>query len=191
MKPCRTVLKIMVTAILSLLLLASAVWLFPKQVLTVESGPVTADVMIVLGGGSAERPQRAAELFKDGETSKIIVSGIGDSGSHEKVLVNAGVPETAIQREDRSHTTFENAQFSIPLLRQMGARRIIIVTSWYHSRRALATFEHLAPDLQFYSRPDYWGYQADSKERQYILRHMRLEYPKLIGYWLWHGVWPL
>ena len=40
----------------------------------------------------------------------------------------------------------------------MGAQRVIIVTSWYHSRRALACFEHYAPDMKFYSRPSYFGY---------------------------------
>ena len=188
----RFLLKLIASIGLGMLVVLMALltaFLFPKQVLTVDSGPVTADVMIVLGGGSAERPQRAAELFKAGVAPKIIISGIGDCDSHEKVLVKAGVPKTAIQREGKSRTTFENAQFSIPLLRQMGARRIIIVTSWYHSRRALATFEHLAPDLQFYSRPEYMGY--DAKNPQDIRHHMQLEYPKLIGYWLCHGVWPL
>jgi uncharacterized SAM-binding protein YcdF (DUF218 family) len=68
------------------------------------------------------------------------------------------VPEKVIMLECGSHTTRENAEFSIPLLRQIGAHRVIIVTSWYHSRRALMCFEHYAPDIKFYSRPSYAGY---------------------------------
>jgi uncharacterized SAM-binding protein YcdF (DUF218 family) len=170
-------------------LLGLAAWLFPQQVLTVDSGPVTADAMVVLGGGSMERSVRAAELFKAGEAPRIIVSGMGDDLANERVLEKNGVPKSAIQLESRSHTTFENANNSILLLRQTGVRRVIIVTSWYHSRRAMATFEHLAPDIQFYSRPTYLGYA--NKDRRIIGSHMRMEYPKLLGYWLWHGVCPL
>lgn len=170
-------------------LLALLAFLFPKQVLTVDNGPVTADAMVVLGGGSPERPQRAAELFQAGEASKIIVSGRGDGLVNKQLLKKLGVPENAIIVEDRSTSTFENAQFSIPLLRQMGAKRVVVVTSWYHSRRALATFKHLAPDLQFYSRPAYLGY--DTKNRKIIRGYMRLEYPKLLIYWLRHGIFPL
>ena len=191
MKSRRIILKILLVAVLLFLILASAAWLFPRQVLTVDSGLVTADVMIVLGGGATERSQRAAELFKDRDAAKIIISGTGDDLGNAQTLGKNGVPKSAIQIEGKSRTTFENAKFSIPLLRQMGAHRVIIVTSWYHSRRALATFEHLAPDIQFYSRPDYLGYDLNPKNRQLVQRHMRLEYPKLIGYWLWHGVWPL
>jgi uncharacterized SAM-binding protein YcdF (DUF218 family) len=50
------------------------------------------------------------------------------------------------------------------LLRQMGAKRVIIVTSWYHSRRALACFEHYAPDIKFYSRPSYFGYVGKTED---------------------------
>ena len=55
-------------------------------------------------------------------------------------------------------TTRENALLSIPLLRSHDDTRVIIVTSWYHSRRALNCFRHYAPDLHFYSRPSYSGF---------------------------------
>ena len=125
--------------------------------------------------------------FQAGEAPQIILSGIGDGLVNQQLLKKIGVPEGAILIENHSSTTFENAKLSLPLLRQMGAHRVLIVTSWYHSRRALATFRHLAPDLQFYSRPAYLGYAA--KDRQIIREYMRLEYPKLVIYWLWHGVW--
>ena len=169
-------------------LLAVAGFVFPRQVLTVDSGPVTADVMIVLGGEPVDRPARAAELFKAGEAPKIIISGAGDGLRNAQALEKNGVPEAAIQIEGKSQTTFENAKFSIPLLRGMGAKKVIIVTSWYHSRRALATFQHLAPDMRFYSRPDYLGY--DNKDPRIIREYTRLEFPKLIYYFLQHGVWP-
>jgi hypothetical protein len=71
-----------------------------------------------------------------------------------------------------------------------GAKRVIIVTSWYHSRRALHTFQHYAPDIQFYSRPAYFGYPRTQWSRAGISGYIRAEYVKLAGYWVCYGVWP-
>jgi len=184
-------LKIVTGLSLMLVLLAAVAWHFPQQVLAVDSGPVTADAMVVLGGGNSERPERAAELFKQGEAPKILVSGFGDCVSHEKLLERDGVTNTAILLEPKSRSTRENAEFSIALLRQMKVQRVIIVTTWYHSRRALACFEHYAPDIQFYSRPSYFGYLRTAWEPEGISRQIKAEYLKLLGYWVCYGVCPL
>ncbi len=101
-----------------------------------------------------------------------------------------GVPAAVITKEDRSISTLENAKFSIPILRQMGAHRVIIVTSWYHSRRALACFEHLAPDIQFFSRPSYLQYDRREWTFHTTGSYVEVEFVKLPVYWLWHGVRP-
>jgi uncharacterized SAM-binding protein YcdF (DUF218 family) len=170
------------------LALAATACLFPKQVLTVDSGEVKGDVLVVLGGGSMERVGRAVELFQAGAAPKIICTGLGDCESNKRELVAAGVPESAVGTECASHNTYQNAKYTAPLLRQLGARRVILVTTWYHSRRALASFRHCAPDLEFFSRPSYLGY--DSPDRAVVRNYMRLEYPKLLGYWVVHGVGP-
>ncbi|MGA2854123.1 MAG: YdcF family protein, partial [Verrucomicrobiota bacterium] len=144
-------------AALFLALAAAAFWL-PQKLLCVDSGPVKADVIVVLGGGSGERPARAAELFKELDAPRIIVSGFGDCENNRRILLKAGVPAGAIQLEDKSRTTRENAGFTLKLLRAENARRVILVTTWYHSRRALACFEHYAPEIQFYSRPSYFAF---------------------------------
>jgi uncharacterized SAM-binding protein YcdF (DUF218 family) len=163
MKPRRVVLKILPALFLGLLLTGATCFFFPQQVLTEDSGAVKAEAMVVLGGGSLERPERAAELFKAGEAPLIICSGIGDAESNAGCLTNAGVSVAAILLEPKSHTTQENAKFSIAMLRALGLHRVIIVTTWYHSRRALMCFEHYAPDITFYSRPSYFGYPAPTK----------------------------
>jgi uncharacterized SAM-binding protein YcdF (DUF218 family) len=150
-------LKVLGGLLMLAVLLAATAWLFPQQVLTMDSGPVKADLLVVLGG-TPDRAGRAAELFKEGEAPKILVSGFGDDVSNEHTLERHGVPPKAIVLEGKSRTTRQNAEFSAPLLRKMGAHKVIIVTSWYHSRRALACFEHYAPDITFYSGPSYFGY---------------------------------
>ena len=161
------ILKILFAASLLLVLLAAVVWLFPQQVLTVDIGPARADVLVVLGG-KPDRAVRAAELFKQGEAPEILVSGNGDAQNYKTVLIKSGVPAQNISLEAKSRTTRENAEFSIPLLRQMGAHRVIIVTSWYHSRRALMCFEHYAPDMKVYSRPSYAGYVGENENAEIL-----------------------
>jgi uncharacterized SAM-binding protein YcdF (DUF218 family) len=73
----------------------------------------------------------------------------------------------------------------------MGAHRVIIVTSWFHSRRALACFEHYAPDIQFYSRPSYLDYSEAKWNQKGISGNLKSEYVKLLGYWVCYGVCPL
>ena len=179
---------------LAVLLLASAAIAFflPQKILCVDSGPVKADVIVILGGGtgSRERPERAAELFKHGAAPRIIVSGTGDDENNRQVLLKAGVPAGAIQLESESRTTRENAGFTIPLLRAAGLRRVILVTSWYHSRRALLCFEHYAPEIQFYSCPSYFAFARADWPRNKMEHRVFLEYPKLLGYWLRYGIRP-
>ena len=187
----RRLLWFSAAAVAALLAAALTCYFCPQQVLTVDSGPVKADVLVVLGGGGTERPARAAELFKQGDAPKILVSGNGDCEWIEQFLKMDGVTNAAITLESQSRTTRKNAELSIPLLRQMGAHRVIIVTSWFHSRRALACFEHYAPDIQFYSRPSYLDYSEAKWNQKGISGNLKSEYVKLLGYWVCYGVCPL
>ena len=182
--------KITLSLLGLLLLLAVAAMVFPVPFLCVDSGPVKADVIVVLGGGSHERPVRAAELFKDHAAPRIIISGWGDCEINRQLLLAAGVPANAIKLETQSRTTRENAQFTVKLLREEKLGRVIIVTSWYHSRRAQACFRHYAPELKFYSRPSYFATTRADWPHYRIGGRVRLEYAKLLGYWIRDGVCP-
>ena len=59
-------------------LIAAGAYFYPEKFLCVDSGKVSADVIVVLGGGSHERPLRAAELFKQRAAPRIILTGLGD-----------------------------------------------------------------------------------------------------------------
>ena len=182
--------KIILVLLGLLLLLAVAAAVFPQPFLCVDSGPVKADVIVILGGGSHERPLRAAELFKEPAAPRIIISGLGDCEINRRLLLAADVPASAIELETQSRTTRENAEFTIQLLRKEKLTRVIIVTSWYHSRRALACFRHYAPELKFYSRPSYFASAHADWPNNRIGSRIRLEYAKLLGYWIRDGVCP-
>lgn len=173
-----------------LLLLAAALCLFPQTFLCVDSGPVKADVMIVLGGGPThERPRRAAELFMQHAAPRILVSGYGDDGVNRFLLIREGVPAADIELEGNSKTTCQNAQFSYKILRAENVHSVIIVTSWYHSRRAFKTFQHFAPGIKIYSRPSYFNFSHARWDGKFAL-HVYSEYAKLVEYLLRYGVWP-
>ena len=171
-------------------LLAVAAWLLPHEVLCIDSGVTKANAIVLLGGGSYERPARAAELFKEQAAPQIIITGAGDDEINRHLLLKAGVPASAIRMETASKSTRENALFTIPLLRAEHATNVILVTSWYHSRRALKCFRHYAPEMRFYSRPSYYAYARAEWTPQGIRRRIRAEYPKLAGYWFCYGVCP-
>jgi uncharacterized SAM-binding protein YcdF (DUF218 family) len=161
---------------------------FSNSLLCVDSGPPQpADAIIVLGGGVFDRPPKAAELFQAGFAKRIIVTGDGDCDENRLALVARGVPQSAIEVECRSRTTWENARFTEPLLKAAGARKVIIVTSWYHSRRALNTFRTAVPTIEFTSAP---SHHSDRQRLRTTVGRIYKEYAKIAWYWARWGVPP-
>ena len=185
--------KILKTAIVvTLLVLAVSVfaWFYPEKFLCMDSGKnISADVIVILGGG-AERPVRAAELFKARAAPRILISGEGDDEIYRQILLAHGVPAAAITVENKSKTTQENAEFSAKILGAEKIHSAIIVTSWYHARRSLKTFEHFAPEMKFYSRPAYYGFASADWKKTGVGKRLRLEFVKIPAYWVRYGVNP-
>jgi uncharacterized SAM-binding protein YcdF (DUF218 family) len=170
--------------------LGAAAWFYPEKFLCVDSGPVKADVIVILGGGLHERPERAAELFRQQAAPRILISGAGDDQINLRLLLQNGVPRHAIEIEGKSKTTQENARFALERLRAQNVRSVILVTSWYHARRAQKTFEHYAPDMKIDSRPSYYAFEREAWAQRGNGRRMRLEFLKLPGYWFRYGINP-
>lgn len=82
----------------------------------------------------------AKELYFNKEVDKLIVSGglankkagISEAEAMAKILIKDGVKEEDIIIENKSKTTNENALFSVPLAKKIGAKRIIIVSTIEH-----------------------------------------------------------
>ncbi len=103
--------------VLVALVLGVVAWFYPEKFLTVDSGPAAADVIVVIGGGSHERPLRAAQLFQLHAAARVIITGAGDDEINRQILMANGVPARAIEVENQSSTTCENAEFTIQRLR--------------------------------------------------------------------------
>jgi lysophospholipase L1-like esterase len=69
-----------------------------------------------------------------------------------------GIPASSIRVEASSLSTRENAERSAPLLRALGARRVLLVTDRLHMRRASAAFAHFGFDVSRASVPIYEGH---------------------------------
>lgn len=111
--------------------------------LVVQDKLEKSNVILVLAGDSnGERVGQAVELYKKGYAPKILMSG-GPAVWHltyaenmKRQATSLGVPARDVMLEDKSRSTIEDIRFSLPILRQLKARSIILVTSPSHTRRA-------------------------------------------------------
>jgi len=103
-------------------------------------------------GQGADRLTNALWLYRAGKVRHIIISGglatlqpkagrVPEAQELATLLKLAGVPPQAILLEPRSDNTRENALFTKALLDQYpDIKSLILVTSAFHERRALACF---------------------------------------------------
>ncbi|QOZ81602.1 MULTISPECIES: YdcF family protein [Chromobacterium] len=122
---------------------------YSKNWLPVEAPLAKADWIVVLGGESGQRVIGAAELYHRGVAPRIFVSGEGDCKLIVNRLVMAGVPAPRIAYECVSRNTFQNAEQTRVSLQAFQPKRALLVTSWYHSARALTTFRQVWPEVNW------------------------------------------
>jgi uncharacterized SAM-binding protein YcdF (DUF218 family) len=123
-----------------------------------QSGPPEkADIAFVLAGdASGRRILKGAELVRQGYAPRLVVSGpAGNYGYYECDLaipfaVKAGYPESEfIPFPNHARSTRDEAAAAAVELRGLGAHRVLLITSLYHTRRAGGDFRAAAPDLTF------------------------------------------
>ncbi|MEO6810913.1 MAG: YdcF family protein [Isosphaeraceae bacterium] len=111
--------------------------------------PAPSDAIVVLLGGPGHRPERAAALYREGLAPVILVCTSGyDSAAHQdetamylKTLTQLGVPRQVIQvLPDRVTSTRDEAQRVRDLARLRPWRRIIVITTAFHTARARWVF---------------------------------------------------
>lgn len=141
-----------------------------------------ADIIVVLGGDGPPRAARAAALWHQRRAPLVLVTGRGDCNFIRQLLIEAGVKPEVITTECQSASTWENATFSQPILIGMQVRSAILVTSWFHSGRAVKRFRSLMPDIRWISVPaerekSYWRLVFDIDGVQIVK-----EYIKTIAY---------
>lgn len=130
------------------------------------------------GGGSAARVLEAYRVFTTTNARWLISSGgvaqegvgLEPSGVRMKnTLVGLGVPESRIIVEAQSRTTHEQAVILTPLLRSLGTRHLVLVTSDTHMPRSLGTFRAqgwnpipaMAPAPESRERGSHWYWPSE------------------------------
>ena len=120
----------------------------------VDDPPARADAIVVLSDDNyfGERAARAAELFKAGWAPRVVASGrnlrpyasMAELMKHD--LKDRGVPESAVVPfPNRAENTREEAAAVSEFVASHGWKRILVVTSNYHTRRARYIYERLLP----------------------------------------------
>src|SRR3989442_6256296 len=140
-----------VLAITALLLLIVAAGVSGKFLVVDE--PRKSDVIMVLAGETDRRPARALELFDQGYASKIVL----DVPAQAKIY-RWTQPELAQKYVDSLSqapaitickitglSTKAEAKDAARCLNAMGGRNVIVVTSDFHTRRALSVFTREIP----------------------------------------------
>jgi len=131
-----------------------------------DESPQTSEAIVILSDDNygAVRASRAADLYRASWAPRIVASGrelrpyasIAELMQHD--LTDRGVPATAVVRfPNRARNTLEEAQAVSEFLSSHGWKKIIVVTSNYHTRRARFIYERtLAPgtDLRMVAAPD-------------------------------------
>ncbi|MBR5702569.1 MAG: YdcF family protein [Oscillospiraceae bacterium] len=135
--------------------------------------PQKSDVIFIPGTSQSAISEKAAELYRAGFAEYVMPAGLysGKRGrfAHEKIdnpryageyasdyaycrhiLLENGVPESAVLREERSTNTGENAEFSALVLRDLGisVKRAILCCQSFHARRAFMTYGKHFPDTE-------------------------------------------
>lgn len=137
---------------------------------TLEAVPVS-ECVVMLGGavepalapridvelfGAADRVFKTASLYHAGKANVLIIAGgyqpwspfkLSEAEAVQSILVDWGVPESAILLDTNSRNTRENAINSKVLLEESGCGRPLLVTSAAHMKRSVAAFASLGVDV--------------------------------------------
>lgn len=201
----RTALR-RIIAILALLAIAGGAWflVYGGRYLQHEDPLVKADAMFVLAGTRLERPLEAVDLYQEGFAPLIVLSpgrpepgerlvrarGIRFPADAELVrdaMIQMGIPAAAIVATDGYvDNTAQEANLLRAMVQTRGWRRVIVITSKYHTRRSAFAFRRGlegtgAQAVMRASRHDvsdparWWRSRAD-------FRFVTSEWQKLIAY---------
>ena len=149
--------NLLVAAALVVLLAAThTLWMRALgQYLVKADEPFKADAIVVLGGDFwGDRIVRAAQLVKQQYAPKAYVSGPdGIYGRFESDLAiefatkQGYPPDYFVPWRNRARSTVEEAGAIVAELKRNNVRRLMIVTSDFHTRRAGRIWRAAAPDL--------------------------------------------
>ncbi len=136
-----------------------------------DSDLPSAAAIVSLGGGyCGERDCSSVRLWRLMKVPIIISSTKGDALNSKMLMMDLGVPESALIVDDKARNTEENALFVSRLLQEYDITEesnvkkptVLLVTSWYHMKRSMITHKKIAPGVDWvpvvtkYGALEYW-----------------------------------
>lgn len=123
---------------------------------------VVADTNRLFLGPAGDRITQAVQLYKMGKINKILFTGgngnlstnkIPESVMVQKYLLQIGIPATDLLFEEQSKNTYENALYSLDILKKQDVRsaKFLLITSSLHMPRSMAIFKKLKYDIAPFS----------------------------------------
>jgi uncharacterized SAM-binding protein YcdF (DUF218 family) len=188
-----------IAAVYILVFQTNFVW-WVASPLKISALPTKADAIVVFaggvgesgraGGGAQERLRQAIDLYKAGYAQYLVFSSgyvysFREAESMRALAIDQGVPPSVIVLEERATNTYQNVRFSSDVLREHDWRRILLVSSPYHMRRALLVWRKQAPGIAVVPTPSpqsqFYDHTRGASLEQ--VRGILQEYLAIFGYW--------
>ena len=177
---------------------------FAGEALVVSVTAHPPDATLTLASHEWERLPAAAEFAKRFPGSLVLLTlpaavtehSCHDCGNRTARLVADGIAANRIRMIPAGRQgTYGEAAATRLYIRMHGIRRLLVVTSPYHTRRTLAVFQSVLADEQVAvgvapasafspARPAYWW------RARYDRAYVAYEWTALAYYGVKHGVWP-
>ncbi|HCL82166.1 MAG TPA: YdcF family protein, partial [Nitrospiraceae bacterium] len=77
-------------------------------------------------------------IISSGNATK---SGITEASVGKRFMVDLGVPDNKVIKEEKSRDTIENAKYTAEICKKIGYKKPLLVTSAYHMKRSVMSFE--------------------------------------------------
>jgi uncharacterized SAM-binding protein YcdF (DUF218 family) len=126
----------------------------------------------------------------------ILFSGVGEGPGMRRFLIDLKVPADKIVLETDSKNTYQNSLFTREKLKEIKAKRVLLVTSAWHMRRSLLVFKHMGveaiPAATDYEALSTRGMLSPSCLTYYLptadcLNKSSAVQKELIGYWAYRA----
>jgi len=148
MKKLRTVL---------IVLIALALFLFSTSGhFLIVNRPQHADAMVVLAGETDRRPALGLQLLQQGYAPRMVLDVPANAKIYDETMLQ--ISQQYVRELPQAQSviicpiyglsTKAESQDVSECLRTLGIHSILVVTSDYHTRRALSTFRHELPGMQ-------------------------------------------
>ncbi len=140
-----------------IVLLAAILLLFTRSgKFLIISRPQHADAIVVLAGETDRRPALGLKLLQENYAPKMVLDVPANAKLYQMNMLQLArqyvheLPDAARVSicPIYGFSTKAEAQDVIQCLKTMGAHSVLVVTSDYHTRRALSTFRHELPGIQ-------------------------------------------